>query len=821
MWIIAVLFVLVTFTFLGYVSAPIWGWAVGLVLLSVVFKSTLLLILSLLLCALLGIPAWRKRLITKPAFSVFKKVLPTLSETERTAIDAGTVWWDGELFNGKPDWDKLAALPAPTLTAEEQAFIDGPVEELCQMLNDWDIVHHQHDLTPEQWQFIREHKFFAMIIKKQYGGLEFSNYAHAKVVSKITTRCATAATMVMVPNSLGPGELLQHYGTKAQCDYYLPRLAAGIDIPCFALTSPYAGSDAGAIPDTGVVCRGDYTDPRDGKSYQDVLGIRVSFEKRWMTLGPIATVFGLAFQLHDPDHLLGEKEHIGITCALLPKGTKGLHNERRHYPNNTPFQNGPIWGEDVFIPLEWIIGGPEYAGQGWRMLMECLSVGRSISLPALSVASGKLSSYTSAAWAGIRHQFGLPIGKFEGVDEALARIGGNTYQMEAAQNLALTGLDLGEKPSVISAILKYHNTERMRKVVNDAMDIHGGRAVVIGPRNYLASAYNAIPVAITVEGANILTRSMMIFGQGAFRCHRYVLGEIKAAAENDLDAFDAALCGHIRQISRNKTRAFVMGFSNGRGSPVPANAGELTVYYQRLNRLSAAFSYTSDLMMATLGGSLKFREKLSGRLADAFSNLYIASAVLKHWQAQGAHADDLPLAQYAAEQALHDGELALDQLRHNLPQRWLRLALKWVIFPLGRRNPPPSDALGTKLARTMMDFGEPLKRLTQYFYIPTQASPQEIKEPIAALEATLAAIRATHEAEKTIRKAERDGTLHALTPQDRVAEAVQLGLISQQAHDEILAARKLMRIAITVDDFDMQLEKYNDALFERIIYLAK
>lgn len=624
----------------------------------------------------------------------------------------------------------------------------------------------------------------------------------------------------MVPNSLGPGELLQHYGTKEQRDYYLPRLAKGIDIPCFALTSPYAGSDAGAIPDTGVVCRGSYTDPRDGKRYEDVLGIRVSFEKRWMTLGPIATVFGLAFKLRDPDHLLGDKEDIGITCALLPKGTEGLNHERRHYPNNSPFMNGPIWGKDVFIPLDWIIGGKEYAGQGWRMLMECLSVGRCISLPALSVAAGKAASYTTAAWAGIRHQFGLPIGKFEGVDEALARIGGLTYQMEAAQNLALTGLDMGEKPSVISAILKYNNTERMRKVLNDAMDIHGGRAVVTGPRNYLASAYNAIPVAITVEGANILTRSMMIYGQGAFRCHHYVLREIKAVGANDMNAFDTALAGHIRQSLRNTAHAVVLGITNGIGSNVPADAGELAKYYRQINRLSAAFCLASDLSMFSLGGSLKFREKLSARLGDAFSNLYIASAVLKHYQAQGAHKDDLPFAQYAIELALFDCETALHGLINNLPSCTTAALLRVLIFPLGRRCKAPSDKLGTTVARTMMAFEAPLKRLTQFTYVPKEVALDNVNEPIAVLEPALKAIRAAEEAEKAIRKAERAGELKALSPQARVDEAVTKQIISDADRIKVLEARRLMRIAITVDDFDMKLEKHDENLFDRVIYLA-
>lgn len=820
MWILCLILFLAVALALAYFSAPAWLWAVGLTVAAIIIQAPILAIISLVICGGLAIKPVRKALVSNPLFSVFKKILPRLSATEQEAIDAGTVWWDAEVFNGNPDWQKLEDLPAPKLSEEEQAFIDGPVETLCQMINDWDVIHKDRDLSPETWKYIRENGFLAMIIKKKYGGLEFSNYAHAKVVSKITTRCGTAATQVMVPNSLGPGELLQHYGTQEQCDYYLPRLADGTDIPCFALTSPYAGSDAGAIPDTGVVCRGDYTDPRDGKKYENVIGIRVSFEKRWMTLGPIATVFGLAFKLKDPDHLLGDKEDIGITCALLPKGTEGLNHERRHYPNNSPFMNGPIWGKDVFIPVDWIIGGKDYAGQGWRMLMECLSVGRCISLPALSVAAGKMSSYTTAAWCGIRHQFGLPIGRFEGVDEALARIGGYTYQMEAAQNLALTGLDLGEKPSVISAILKYHNTERMRKVINDAMDVHGGRAVVTGPRNYLASAYNAIPVAITVEGANILTRSMMIFGQGAFRCHKYVLDEIRAVGTDDADKFDGALGGHVKQSLRNTARSFVMGLSNGAFSSVPQHAGELAPYYRRLNRLSAAFSLCADMSMASLGGALKFREKLSARLGDAFSQLFIASAVLKHWQAQGAHPEDLPFTRYACELALYDGETALAGLLDNLPNRLVANLLRVLVFPFGRRNKLPSDRLGTEVARTMMDFGEPLKRLTHFVFVPKNVAVDDFNEPVAVLEPALHAIRTVSAQEKAIRNAERSGELNAPSPQERLSQALEKGIITQGDYDKIIESRKLMRVAITVDDFDMELKEHDDKLFDRVIYLA-
>lgn len=819
-WIISLFCAIAILGALAYVSAPAWLWAIGSVaFLAAVSAHWLFFVFAIALCVVFGVTDIRQTLISKRVMVVFRNVLPPLSQTEQEAIDAGTVWWDAEVYSGKPDWSMLDDIAEPTLSEAEQAFLDGPVDALCAMINDWQVVHQDHDLTPETWQFIRDNGFLAMIIKKQYGGLEFSNYAHAKVVGKIASRCSTAAVSVMVPNSLGPAELLQHYGTQEQCDYYLPRLAKGIDIPCFALTSPYAGSDAGAIPDYGVVERGSYTDPRNGEHHENVLGIRLSFEKRWMTLGPIATVFGVAFKLKDPNHLLGDVEDIGITCALLPGGTEGLMHERRHYPNNTPFMNGPVWGKDVFIPIDWIIGGQEYAGQGWRMLVECLSVGRCISLPALSVAAGKACSYTTAAYAGIRHQFGLPIGKFEGVDEALARIGGYTYQMEAAQDLALVALDSGEKPSVISAILKYHNTERMRHCINDAMDIHGGRAVVTGPRNYLASFYNGIPVAITVEGANILTRSMMIFGQGAFRCHRYVLNERNAVANDDLKRFDEAFSGHARQALRNSARSLFLGISNGALSKAPAHAAKMARYYRQINRLSAAFALSGELAMVSLGGALKFREKLSARLGDAFSNLYIATAVLKRFQRDGSPESDLPLAQWAVEKALYDVETALHGVIANLPSRPVAWLLRVLVFPLGRRCPPPSDKLGSAVSRTMMAFDDTMQRLTQYTYVP-KCDPHTLTEPLAALKPALDAVRATEAVEKTIRRAERSGELTAYSPDARLDEAMEKGLISAEQCEQAREARRLMRLAITVDDFDMTLSEHDKDLFDRVIFLA-
>jgi len=780
---------------LARVQAPLWVWGVFAVVV-----------------ALLNIVPLRRLLLTGPIFVVFRKITPSMSATEQEAINAGTVWWDRDLFSGKPDWQRLLSFPDPKLSPEEQAFIDGPTEQLCAMLDEWTITHQDNDLPAPVWDFIKQNGFLGMIVKKQYGGLEFSNYGHAKVVTKIATRSGTAAVSVMVPNSLGPGELLQHYGTEAQKDYYLPRLARGEDIPCFALTSPSAGSDAGGIPDYGVVCRGSYTDPRSGEQHQDVLGIRVTWEKRWITLAPIATVLGLAFKLYDPDQLLGATRDIGITCALVPTEHQGVSIGRRHYPGGAVFMNGPTWGHEVFIPLDWVIGGREFVGQGWRMLVECLSVGRCISLPAMSVASGKLATFATGAFARIRDQFGLPIGKFEGVDEAMARIAGHTYQMEASQDLALTGLDMGEKPSVLSAVLKYHNTERMRKVINDAMDVHGGKTVVLGPRNYLARAYQAIPIAITVEGANILTRSMIIYGQGAIRCHPYVLREMRAAQNNDLKEFDAAFTGHIGFVASNKVRAFWLGLTGAALVSVP-RSGPTARYYKRITRLSSAFALLSDMAMFSLGGSLKFREKLSARLGDMLSGLYIASAALKRFEREGAQRDDLPLVAWAAEAALFDVQQAMHGFLANLPNRPLAWALRRLIFPWGLTLTPPSDHVGTQVARAIMTPGAVRDRLTHGMYVSSDET-----DAVGVLPIALAAILATEPLEQKLRKLGRDGKLLGLTLRDRLAEALALQLISQSEFEALTRARKLKRDVIMVDDFDMNLDQHDAGLLQRVIF---
>jgi acyl-CoA dehydrogenase len=745
----------------------------------------------------------RRAVVSAPLLALFRKILPPMSQTEQDAIEAGTVWWDGELFSGRPDWSKLLAYPKPTLSAEEKAFLDGPVEELCRMVSDWEITHELHDLPPRVWQFVKDKGFLGMIIPKQYGGLGFSALAHSEVVMKISTRSGTVAVSVMVPNSLGPAELLLHYGTEQQKNHYLPRLAKGLEIPCFALTSPEAGSDAGAIPDFGIVCRGEW----EGK--KDVLGMRLTWEKRYITLGPVATLLGLAFRLYDPDHLLGDKDDIGITLGLIPTKTPGVHIGRRHLPLDAAFMNGPNWGKDVFVPMDYVIGGVEYAGEGWKMLMNCLAAGRSISLPALSAATGKLGALATGAYGRVRQQFRLSIGRFEGVEEALARIGGNAYIMEAARVMTAGAIDLGEKPSVVSAIVKYHMTERGRAVINDAMDIHGGKGICMGPNNYLARAYQQTPIAITVEGANILTRSMIIFGQGAIRGHPWVLKEMLATRERDpakaLRDFDEAFFGHLAFTASNKARAFWMGLTGARFVSAPGDR-HTQRYYRQLTRMSAAYALTVDISMFLLGGSLKRRERLSARLGDILSNLYMASAALKRYEDQGRPEEDLPFVHWSIQDALARTEDAFYGLFANLPSRFFAWAMRGLIFPFifpfNREFEFPRDRLGHAVVGLLLQPGPARDRLTAGVYIP-----KDPKEPVAALEAALRAVVAAEPVGAKIRAARERGAIAARFADEIVEEAHAKGVITKDERDAMERAKLLRRQVIMVDDFPRDLGK--------------
>ena len=632
--------------------------------------------------------SFRARYITRPIHRWAKAALPALSDTESEALNAGEVWWDAELFSGNPNWSKLHAVAAPRLTKDEQAFLDGPCRQLCDMLDDWTINQDTADLPPEVWKFLRENGFFGMIIPKSHGGLAFSAFAHSEVVRFVSTRSVAAAVTVMVPNSLGPGELLHQFGTQEQQDYWLPRLADGRELPAFGLTSAEAGSDASAMVDDGVICKGQW----DG---QEVLGIRLNWAKRYITLSPVCTVLGLAFKLRDPDGLIGDTKEIGITCALVPTDLDGVETGRRHIPSSTMFMNGPTTGKDVFIPLENIIGGPDYAGRGWMMLMSALAAGRGISLPSMGCAAIALSAHTTGAYARIREQFRMPIGKFGGVQMRMGKLAADAYAMDAARHLTCAGLDEGRALSVISAIMKAHATFRMREALNDAMDVHSGKAVIDGPSNYLLPLYRAVPIGITVEGANIVTRSLIIFGQGSIRAHPHMLDNMMALQEPDpeksLEMFDKSVWAHIGHTTRTLFRAWGRALTGGRFAPAP-DAGKATHIYRRLGRWSAAYALTADFCFLTLGGALKRKEMLSSRMGDILSELYIISAALKRWDDEGRQEADLPVLNYAAEAGFQRIQTALDDVIVNLPARWAAAVLRGITWP-GRREKGPDDVL--------------------------------------------------------------------------------------------------------------------------------
>lgn len=758
----------------------------------------LLVVLWAVLAALvfLNIDALRIRFISRPFLRIYRRMLPSMSQTEKDALEAGTVWWDGELFTGGPDWEKLLSAAAPKLTAEEQAFIDGPCEELCRMVDDWDITHRRADLPPHIWEYVKSKGFFAMIIPKKYGGLEFSAYAHSCVLVKLSSRSGVVASTVAVPNSLGPGELLLHYGTQEQRDYYLPRLARGEEIPCFALTGPRAGSDAASIPDFGVICKGTF----EGR---EILGVKLNFSKRYITLAPVATVVGLAFKLFDPDKLLGEdKTDYGITCALIPRNTPGITIGRRHFPLNAPFQNGPIQGKDVFVPLDYLIGGMKMAGQGWRMLVEQLSVGRCISLPSSATGAAKAAVFATGAYGRIRRQFNVSVGQFEGVMEVMARMTGTTYIMDAARSVTAGAIDGGEKPSVPSAMLKYHLTEYGRVIANDAMDIHGGKGICLGPKNYLGRGYQLVPVAITVEGANLLTRSLIIFGQGAIRCHPFVLREMNAAKDKDkrkgtLD-FDKALFGHIGFTISNAVRSMIMALTLARFSRVPE--GPTRRFYQHINRFSASFAFATDVAMLSLGGYLKKKESLSGRLGDVLSCMYLASMVLKHYENQGRQEADLPLVEWACRTLLYKAQEQLHSFLRNFPNRFLAGFMRVFIFPRGQTYHAPSDPLSHQLVEQVMHPTITRDRLTDGVYRTVEPT-----NPLGLLHEALVLSETAEPLEKRIRvEGVKTGKVTALDLPGQIQQALAVGILSETEAAMLRDYDRRVMDLINVDDFSTE-----------------
>ena len=762
-------------------------------LLHTPWTLVILLVIEAAIAVPLLLAGFRRRQFSAPLLKLFAKVTPKLSATEQTALEAGTVGFEGELFSGMPDWHELLRQPKPELSVEEQAFMDGPVEMLCAMIDDWQITHELADLPPEMWAFIKSNKFFGMIIPKRYNGLEFSALAHSAVLQKLASMSTTVASTVAVPNSLGPAELLLHYGSEEQKEHYLPRLAVGDEIPCFALTGPYAGSDATSIPDYGIVCK----QTVDGV---ETLGLKFTFDKRYITLAPVATVVGLAFRMYDPEHLLGNQDDLGITLALLPRSTPGLEIGRRHFPLNVPFQNGPVRGNGIFAPLSVLIGGPQMAGHGWRMLVEVLSVGRAISLPSSATGGVRAAVAAVGAYARMRKQFGLAIARFEGVEEALARIGGLTYATAALSRSTAAAVDRGEKPAVTSAIAKYHATEWGRQVAGDAMDVLGGKGVQLGPSNYAARAWQGVPVAITVEGANIMTRSLMIFGQGAIRCHPYVLQEMQALSIADrgeqLRTFDRLLFGHLGFGISNAVRSLVLELS---GSRLGDSAGDAYTrrYYRKLNRFSAALALCADVFMGVLGGKLKFKEKLSARLGDVLSYMYIASAMLKRYEDTGRPEADRPLLAWAFHQCVWNMQMALDGAIRNFPVRPVSLLLRVLVFPLGRREVPPSDRLGRRVAALITAPSEARDRLLEWVYLTPTAN-----NTIGRMHALLPEVILAEPVDRKFGKALKSGQFKAHDYFGQLVEAQQAGAINASEAALLKRVRESVHEFIAVDDFD-------------------
>lgn len=747
---------------------------------------------ALLLLAQTGL---RKQFLSRSIFEWFRGVLPEISQTEQEAIDAGTVWWDGELFSGNPDWNKLLSLPKPKLTEEEQAFIDGPVKDLCAMADKWDINHNIAVIPPEIVKFIKDKGFLGMIIPKEYGGLDFSGVAQAEVLSRISITGGCIANFIGVPNSLGPGELLIKYGTQEQKEYYLPRLAKGTDVPCFALTGPLAGSDATSLPDSGVICKGEF----EGK---EVLGIKLNFEKRYITLAPVADILGLAFQLYDPDHLLSDKDEHGITCALIPRKTKGISIGRRHKPIGDAFINGPIFGKDVFIPIDYIIGGADMAGKGWTMLVNCLSVGRCVTLPSISNGYAKQMLSGTSAYAALRQQFGLPIAMFEGVQKPLARIAGFSYIIHAGVTHTVQSLSYGEKPSVPSAILKYHLTEMARQCCIDAMDIQGGKAVMTGPKNYVADAYSSVPILITVEGANIMTRNLMIFGQGATRSHPYVLKEMELAGQpvNDqtVDEFDKTFFGHVGFSISNAARSFVMGLTGGRLGEVQGNA-RLEQHYRDLNRLSAAFALIADVSMLTLQSKLKFKEMLSARLGDLLSNLYLASMVLKHYESEGCPEADYPVVEWSMKYLTNQYQVAMQEILQNYPSRFLAMKLRWLIFPLGARFTAPSDDLDTKVSKLFTKMTDTRQRHLESVFV--EDSPTN---PLGQVDAVFKRRLELKPVFDKIKVAVKEGKIERALGARQIQLAIDADVLTKTEGKDLLKYDKALMEVIHVDHFDQK-----------------
>jgi acyl-CoA dehydrogenase len=774
----------------GYKGVPLVLWSLLILVSLVGFGAPVGVIVgAAVVLGIFVIKPIRAMLVSNLVMKIINALqfLPKISQTEKVALDAGVVWVEADLFSGNPDLKKVMNEPYPELTKEEKDFMSGPCDKLCGMINDWEFWQ-TRELPESVWQFIKENKFFGMIIPKEYGGLGFSALAHSEVIQKLATRSVPACVTVMVPNSLGPAELLIHYGTEEQKKKLLPRLALGQELPCFGLTEPQAGSDAGAIQADGVLFRGN-----DGKLY-----VRLNWNKRWITLAAISTIIGLAFKLRDPENLLGKGEDVGITCALVPSKTPGVVIGKRHDPLGVPFYNCPTQGKDVVIDVESaIVGGVGGIGLGWKMLMECLAAGRGVSLPAQCTGGAKSFTRIVTNHATIRKQFGLSIGKFEGIEEPIARIAGGTYMMEAMRKFTLGALDKGLKPPVITAIAKYHATEMQRKMVNDAMDILGGAGISNGPRNLLAHSYIATPIGITVEGANIMTRTLIIFGQGAMRAHPWAFKEIDSIEKNDVKAFDIAFWGHIGHIVRNTFRSFLLSITRGWLST--PQGGDLARYYRKLNWTSATFAIMADIAMGSLGGTLKAKEKITGRYADILSYMYIGSAVLRRYEAEGRRKEDLPFVDYSMKYLFTEIQRAFDGIFANLHVPIIGFLFKgpirgWANF--NSMGEDLSDSLSKKVTGLALADTEQRDRLSEGMYIP--------KDPTEALgrqEKAYKLAKKAEEAERKIRKAVKAKILPKKKAGNLVELAYEKGVINDEDKKVLIESVQAVWDAIQVDDF--------------------
>ncbi|MDJ0636214.1 MAG: acyl-CoA dehydrogenase [Xenococcaceae cyanobacterium MO_188.B29] len=773
------------FVCFAYIGVPLWLWSLYAAGILGVYQAPLWAWISLGVLALIfNIPQLRQRLITVYIVRAIAalKLLPKISDTEREAIEAGNVWVDGEFFSGKPNFKRLLSEPYPQLSPEIQSFLDNQVEKVCQMATDWEI-HVRKDLPPEVWDYLKQERFFGMMIPQEYGGLGFSNLAYSTVMTKLASRSFTYTATVGVTNSLGPAKLLLRYGTQAQKDYYLPRLAKGEEIPCFALTEPNAGSDASSMVSNGVVFKGN----------DDKLYLRLNWQKRYITLATIATLMGLAFKLRDPDNLLGKREDVGITCVLIPTNTPGVIIDRRHDPMGVPFYNSPTVGQDVVVSVDQIIGGVEQAGQGWKMLMQSLAAGRGISFPATCTGIAKFVTRVTGAYARVRRQFGLNIGRFEGIEEPLARIGGLTYLMEAARLYTVGAVDRGEQPAVISAIAKYNFTELSRKIINDGMDIMGGAGICLGSRNLLANIYTATPIPITVEGANILTRTMIIFGQGAIRSHPYIYREIEALKKSDVKTFDRLFWHHLGSFVSNFCRTILLSLSRGYLASSPV-AGTTSKYYRKLAWASATFAFFTDLSLIVYGGTLKRQEKLTGRFADILSWMYLGTATLRRFEAEGCNPEDFPLVHWSMQYAFAQIQQGFLGIFNNLSLPLLGIvAAWWRLNPIGTM---PSDRLGSKIARIMQTPGTQRDNLTVNIYIPTNT-----EEALGRLES---AFLLSFKSELILQKIKTANNLRKLA-QEKLAtllhDALEAGIINPNDIELLTQAESVRNDAIQVDSF--------------------